>query len=366
MLPSVVQCIMKTEIKDIEKNILPVDWFPEVTAFPDKINKSIEIVIVPKLADDPTANQKNVAIVWNEHNILAILSTVYAHVVITEINTEDDLTQLASRKPDLVFSGVKYFEFDDRTIWLNDYLELHKIAYMASGRQSLENEGDKSKAKTIMRLAKIKTADFFITSPGKHTNKQSIPIKFPLFIKPVSGGDSRGIDANSVVHDFKGFVAKVLDIKTKLNLASLVETYLPGKEYSVGILQDCINGTLIAMPIEIIVKENENGHCILDFNIKKTDVETVIAVTDLKIFKKLSKLAKCSFNALDGKSLGRIDIKMNRLGVPHFMEANLMPGLSKGYFYRSCLLNLGMTYNDMILSIAKNGLSTRQRESNSL
>jgi len=117
------------------------------------------------------------------------------------------------------------------------------------------------------------------------------------------------------------------------------------------------------MPIEIIVKENENGHCILDFNIKKTDVETVIAVTDLKIFKKLSKLAKCSFNALDGKSLGRIDIKMNRLGVPHFMEANLMPGLSKGYFYRSCLLNLGMTYNDMILSIAKNGLSTRQRES---
>ena len=74
MLPSVVQCIMKTEIKDIEKNILPVDWFPEVTAFPDKINKSIEIVIVPKLADDPTANQKNVAIVWNEHNILAILS----------------------------------------------------------------------------------------------------------------------------------------------------------------------------------------------------------------------------------------------------------------------------------------------------
>ncbi|MBC8435430.1 MAG: D-alanine--D-alanine ligase, partial [Proteobacteria bacterium] len=77
-----------------------------------------------------------------------------------------------------------------------------------------------------------------------------------------------------------------------------------------------------------------------------------------------SKLAKDSFKALGGKSLGRIDIKMNRLGVPHFMEANLMPGLSKGYFYRSCLLNLDMTYNDMILSIAKNGLSTRQRESN--
>jgi D-alanine-D-alanine ligase len=70
--------------------------------------------------------------------------------------------------------------------------------------------------------------------------------------------------------------------------------------------------------------------------ITENDVETVIAVKDVKIFKKLSKLAKDSFKALGGKSLGRIDIKMNEKGVPHFMEANLMPGLSKGYFYRSC------------------------------
>ena len=43
-------------------------------------------------------------------------------------------------------------------------------------------------------------------------------------------------------------------------------------------------------------------------------------------------LAKDSFKALGGKSLGRIDIKMNHLGVPHFIEANLMPGLAKRLF----------------------------------
>ena len=74
--------------------------------------------------------------------------------------------------------------------------------------------------------------------------------------------------------------------------------------------------------------------------------------------KKLSKLAKKAFKALGGKSLGRIDIKMNHQGVPHFMEANLMPGLRKGYFYRSCLLNLDMNYDDMILNIANTGLSS--------
>ena len=46
------------------------------------------------------------------------------------------------------------------------------------------------------------------------------------------------------------------------------------------------------------------------------------------------------------------------LGEPHFIEANLMPGLRKGYFYRSCVLNLDMSYDDMIFSIANTGLSS--------
>ena len=132
----------------------------------NKINKRIEVLIVAK-PRDPKANQKNVAIVWDENNILAILSTAYSHVIITEIKTENDLKQLAIRKPDLVFSGVKYFDFNQRTIWLNDYLEIHGIAYMASGRQALQNEHDKSRAKEIMQQAKVNTADFFTTEPGE-------------------------------------------------------------------------------------------------------------------------------------------------------------------------------------------------------
>ena len=103
--------------------------------FPNKIDKTIEIIIVPKLADI-TANQQNVGIVLDEKNILNILSKRYRNVSITEINTENDLTKLALRKPDLVFSGVKYFYFDGGIIWLNDYLELHDISYIAFRQNS--------------------------------------------------------------------------------------------------------------------------------------------------------------------------------------------------------------------------------------
>ncbi|MDC1212350.1 D-alanine--D-alanine ligase [Pelagibacteraceae bacterium] len=325
--------------------------------FQIKINKSIEIVIVHN-PGEKNFHQDNVGIILEENKILKILSKRYTDVSITKIDNKKDLDRLLKRKPDLVFSGVKYFNFNNKKIWLNDCLEAYDIPYIASSRTALDNESDKNLAKKLILRAKIKTADFFVTSPAQHQNKSSIPISFPLFIKPIKGGDSRGIDSNSVAYNFASFKKKVLEIKTKHNLSSLVETYLPGKEYSVGIFQDSINGSLRAMPIEIIIKKNTNGHCILDFDIKKDDEEKVIAVTDEEILKKLSILAKKSFNALGGKSLGRIDIKMNHLGVPHFMEANLMPGLRKGYFYRSCLLNLNMSYDDMILNIANTGLSS--------
>ena len=325
--------------------------------FQIKISKSIEIVIVHN-PGEKNFHQDNVGIILEENKILKILSKRYTDVSITKIDNKKDLDRLLKRKPDLVFSGVKYFNFNDKKVWLNDCLEAYDIPYIASSRTALDNESDKNLAKKLILKAKIKTADFFVTEPDQHQNESSIPISFPLFIKPVKGGDSRGIDSNSIAYNFSSFKKKVLEIKTKHNLSSLVETYLPGKEYSVGIFQDSINGTLIAMPIEIIIKKNINGHCILDFDVKKDDEEKVIAVTNKKILKKLSKLAKKAFKTLGGKSLGRIDIKMNHQGVPHFMEANLMPGLRKGYFYRSCLLNLDMNYDDMIFNIANTGLSS--------
>jgi len=320
-----------------------------------KINKTIEIITIPPLLDSQAVHL-NIGIELDEHLICNILSDVYQHVRVTEINSQDELDQLASRHPDLVFSGVKYFDVDGQQLWLNDYLDQHGIAYMASNRKALDGEFDKSNAKKLMQKAELATADYFTTEPDEHATESSIPIAFPLFVKPVAGGDSQGIDANSVVNDFASFQAKVAHIWKTQHSRSLVETYLSGREYSVGIFEDYASGTLTAMPIEIIAQKNENGQRILDYDIKRFDSEQVIAVKNPTIHKQLSTLAKAAFKVLDGKAFGRIDIKMNHHNIPHFMEANLMPGLRKGYFYRSCALNLGLTYEEMILKIVHNGL----------
>ena len=347
--------LIKDEIVNIERIAPNILSFSKKHIFNNLINKSIEIIIVPK-SEDLTANQKNVGIIIDENLIYDILSQYYKNVLITEIKTKKDLVKMTLRKPDLVFSGVKYFCFNKKKIWLNDYLELNDILYIASSKSTLLKESNKSRAKKIMQKLNIATADFFTTEPNEHKNKNSIPITFPLFVKPITGGDSRGIDVNSIVYNYEDFKKKVLDIKLNQHSRCIVEKYLPGKEYSVGIFKDNMDGNIEAMPIEIIVKKNINGHHILDFDTKKNDEEKVVAVLNIKIFNKLSILAKKSFVALGGKSFGRIDIKMDHLGKPHFVEANLMPGIKKGYFYRSCLLNLKINYKEMILKITANAL----------
>lgn len=332
----------------------------ERCAIESKRAETIEIVIAPHPADI-AAHRKNIGIELDEALVRKILSDRYQHVTITQIRTRRDLEQMAVRRPDLVFSGVKYFSFDGQDLWLNDFLDLHGIACIVSGRSALNNEHDKARAKRVVRRANVATAEYFLTAPGEHSTADSIPLTFPLFVKPVTGGDSRGVDANSVVHDYKSFQRKVLDIHQNQMSRAMVESYLSGREYSVGILEDASNGKLRAMPIEIITVPNRNGDRILDFDVKKQDAETVTPVTDPGVRLQLCTVAKTAFRALGGKSLGRIDIKMTHENVPHFIEANLMPGLRKGYFYRSCLLNLGMSYEAMILTIAENGLASRAK-----
>ena len=111
--------LRKIEMITARENVQNILSSKKKYFYPNKIDKTIEIVIVPKLADI-TANQKNVGIVLDEKIVLKILSKRYRNVSITEINTENDLKKLTLRKPDLVFSGVKYFYFDGGIIWLNE------------------------------------------------------------------------------------------------------------------------------------------------------------------------------------------------------------------------------------------------------
>lgn len=326
-----------------------------------KINKYIEIVTIPKMPNSKK-KKENIGIELNEELIFDILSKSYEKVFITTIENEDDLKKLVEKKPDLVFSGIKYFNFNNEKIWLSDYLIKFNIDYITSNKKALNNEYDKKTAKDIVEKENIITADSFTTQPDEHLLEDSFPVKYPLFLKPITKGNSIGINAESVVFDFKRYQAKVLDIYNNQKSRTLVEHYLSGKEFSVSILENKSKNILMVMPIEIVANKNIKGHRILDYDAKIENLEELYVVTDKKIYKELSLLALNSFIALGGKTMGMIDIKMSYKGIPNFVEANFMPDLDSGYFHKSFMLNDDMNYEQMILKIADAGLSSRYED----
>jgi D-alanine-D-alanine ligase len=262
--------------------------------------------------------------------IVALLKNFYESVDVITVNNPDDLEKIILASPDLVFMGMKFVPTDTKLglndpnkIWLSDYLDEHQISYTGSGQMAHELELNKHFAKQRVRDRGINTSNFYVR--GKlGTFASDSALNFPLFIKPTNRGGGLGIDSDSLVNNYQQLEAKVLSIRLAHGSDSLIEEYLPGREFSVAILKD---------------------------------EEDYLEITDPTIKKNVSELAMKVFEALGARDYGRIDIRLDGTGVPQFLEANLLPSLLAGYgnFPKACLLNLNLSYGDMILAITKLG-----------
>jgi D-alanine-D-alanine ligase len=289
--------------------------------------------------------------------IQAVLATRYEKVCITHVNTMADLEALVAKKPDLVVLGMKLVlldpsvSYDDSPkVWLAEYLSAHGINFTGSDVSALKLEYDKPAAKQVVLDAGLPSAAFFQAPIGQPLAKHNL--RFPLFVKPTNRGDSKGVDAMSVVNTEAELQAKVLAIHTECESDALVEEYLPGREFSVAVTRQPRSSNLRAMAIEISSPTDAKGNAFLSEAVKAADSEKALPVTDQLLKNELHTLAIGVFKALDARDFGRIDMRLDADGKPCFMEANLMPGLSNhGYLVRCFMLNKHTSYEDMILSI---------------
>lgn len=323
-----------------------------------KINKHVEIAMT-YIADLNIMCSKSCKMVFD------VLKEHYKKVEVTIVKTKRDLNELVKKNPDIVLSGIKYVGFDKGSIekdslnkiWFSEYLEKKGIQCTASSRPALEFDFNKTLAKKRMQECNVNTAPFFIAVPDQYATSEELPVSFPLFIKPIYEGGGKGIDFHSIANDFESYEKKVIEIYERFNTPVLVEKYLNGREFTVGIIGNDYDN-LQTMPIEIIAVSNALGEKVRGSEVKKADTEKPIYIKDDTIRKDVSDLASNAFKALGASDYGRIDIRMDEKNTPYFLEANLMPGLDKNYgdLSRSCRLNNVMTYEEMILKIVDIGL----------
>jgi D-alanine-D-alanine ligase len=252
---------------------------------------------------------------------------------------------------------------DPAKIWLGEYLDEHNIAYTGSNHLAHELEINKAAAKQCALAAGLITSPFYIVDKNQHTNVVDSPLAYPVFIKPTCRGGGQGIDSQSVAYDFAQLKSKVRSLATDWDADSLIEQYLPGREFSVAILKDDVSATMSVMPIELIAPLDKRGVRLLSKEVKSANTERSIEVTDGMVRDMVCDLAINAFHALGARDYGRIDIRLDEYGVPHFLEANLMPSLKRSdgnYFPRACALNRNLSYERMILNIVRLGLARSQ------
>lgn len=305
--------------------------------------------------------------------IYSVLAKHYDNVGVTIINSVADLESLAANRPDLVFLGMKFVPVnrslgaqDTQRVWVADYLDSLGIAYTGSNHLAHELELNKPLAKCRVQDAGLNTSKFYVMGKNYIQTADDAALGFPLFVKPKDRGGGVGVDSDSVVHTTEQLKAKVESIATKFQSESLVESYLPGREFSVAILKDEHSPTFSIMPLELIAEPDERGARLLSSQIKSSNSERVIAVTDKVIKSNIMALAYDVFCALGARDYGRVDIRLDGNGTPQFLEANLLPSLISGYgsFPKACMLNEALDYEPMLLQIVRLGLARSQDVTN--
>lgn len=208
-------------------------------------------------------------------------------------------------------------------------LELLGIPIVGSGMLAQATALSKETANLILASHGLPIVKSQILFSKDDELKEELKESFPLFVKPESEAVSVGIRNDSYVENEEELENTLDRIFSEVNPPIIIEEFLPGREFTVGVLEDM--GELKALEVTEITFNPESG---VSFRTKdvvknKWTIKTTPAKIDEELELEMKYLAIKSFKAMNCDTYARIDIRLNADGEPYIMEINTMPGLSK-------------------------------------
>lgn len=255
---------------------------------------------------------------------------------------------------DMVFNIAEGLYGEGRESLVPSLLDHYKIPYVFSGPVTLGISLNKAYAKQIIRDSKINTPDFFVIT--KVEDIENVDLKYPLFAKPVSEGTGKGINSKSILNSKEDLLSVCSDLLQKFNQPVLVEEYLPGREFTAGVLG---TGKSAYVPgaIEIVYKSNTNNIYSYENKENYKSIVDYVAVKD-ELLTQCSELALDVWRALNCFDGGRVDMKIDKQGKMNFIEVNPLAGLNPTTSDLPILCKLnGVSFQEIINEILKSAIS---------
>ncbi|HRZ78566.1 MAG TPA: D-alanine--D-alanine ligase [bacterium] len=226
---------------------------------------------------------------------------------------------------DLVFNIAEGVSGIGREAQIPAILDAYDIPYVFSDPMVLSLTLHKGMAKRIVRDAGVKTPEFNIVYAESDIDVTAIP--FPLFAKPLSEGTGKGIGAMSVINSKDDLKKACLHLLNEYKQPVLVEKFLPGREFTVGITGTGRNAKVVGV-IEINFLPQAESVAYGLVNKKNYEKLMKYTVPEKETYDRCCEVALEAWRILECRDGGRIDLRNNESGEPEFIEVNPLAGLN--------------------------------------
>lgn len=256
---------------------------------------------------------------------------------------------------DLVFNIAEGMYGFGREALVPALLEAHQIPCVFSDSLVLALTLHKGMTKHVIRDLGIPTPDFAVVSSEADIEKISLP--FPLFAKPVAEGTGKGVTAASKMRNQHELRHVCLKLLATYHQPVLVETFLPGREFTVGVLGTGQEARAIGV-MEVILNDQAEPDVYSYVNKEHWERLVEYRLATDAMAQKAQEVALAAWRGLGCRDAGRLDLRADAKGMPNFIEVNPLAGIHPEHSDLPILCTLvGISYRELIEKIMRSALT---------
>jgi D-alanine-D-alanine ligase len=258
---------------------------------------------------------------------------------------------VAGARWDLVFNIAEGMHGFGREAQVPALLDAWRVPYTFADPLAAALTLHKGMAKRVLRDLGIPTAPFALVERAEQA--RDVELAYPLFAKPVAEGTAKGVQPSSRVETPAALEARCAELIARFRQPVLVETYLPGREVTVGIVGTGERAQALGT-LEVVLRASAEPHAYTYENKERCEELCEFPLVSGALAKEAEALALAAWNGLGCRDAGRVDLRADAAGRLHVLEANPLPGLHPSHSDLPMLCTaLGMPYVELIRRIVE-------------
>ncbi len=298
----------------------------------------------------------------------ALASHPDVEVEVIQAVPDEALPRLIGGGFDIVFNLAEGFVGAAREAQFPAVMEMLGIPYTGSGPLTLAITLDKARTKEILSYHGIPVAKFATSAIAVASLDAILPGgNFPLVVKPLAEGSSKGVRNSSFVKNLEELNAEIARVVSEYDQPAIIEEFLSGREFTVAVLGN--GGAATVLPIVEInfaeLPEAANGIYSYEakwiYDVEENPLDIFHCPADIPevLRAEIEDVVLRTYKVLECRDWSRVDVRLDANGRVNVIEINPLPGILPRVEENSCYPKAaraaGLSYNEMLLSVLKAG-----------